>query len=140
MFHSTITPIYIPFFTPALTVYIGTNGSSVAGNTLTLICNAIQETDITNTPELQWIGPDGLPILSGNGVAVGNIETVGTSTTLMLQFSPLSAFHEGQYTCQAYVGSVQLLRMSSHNITVQSMLVMLIMLLAVHELDDKLIA
>ena len=111
--------------TPALVVYIGTNGSSVAGNTFILICNAIKGINITDSPELQWIGPDGFSILSGNAIAVGDTQTIGIMTTLTLQFSPLSVFHEGQYTCQASLGSVQLLRISSHNITVQSMLVLL---------------
>ena len=114
MFHALHLPQTI-----ALVVSIGTNGSSVAGETFTLTCQAIEEASLTDTPELLWIIPDDS---SGIGISVGESETSGRTTTLILQFSPLSVYHEGQYTCQAYLNSNDLQRMVSHNITVSSKL------------------
>ena len=52
------------------------------------------------TPNIDWIGPDGTVVTSGQNVIVGNPVTSGSTTSRTLTFTSLSEADVGQYTCR----------------------------------------
>ena len=105
---------------PALAVSIREEGTAIAGETYSLTCTAIEEGDVHETPQMQWIGPDGAVVTDTGRITVGSTETTGMTTTSSLLFDPLSVSHDGVYTCQAYVELIHQMRSSSHPVTVRS--------------------
>ena len=79
---------------------ITTDGSSVTGENLTLICYAVKAENVTGDIDLQWIGPDGEQVINTESVAMGVPITSGAMTSLILQFTTLHTSNRGQYTCQ----------------------------------------
>ena len=55
----------------------------------------------------QWLGPDGNQVNLSNGFMV-----LIQGSTSILQFGPAHESHEGNYTCQASVGTVTLTEVS----------------------------
>ena len=79
------------------TVSISEVAPSVVGEPYTLTCRV----DGTGgTPSIEWIGPNSQPIVSGQGVTVGNPVTVGMVTTSTLMFSAISLLDSGRYMCR----------------------------------------
>lgn len=80
---------------------VNSSGNATAGESLTLMCSITRAQGIVGAVTLQWIGPDGSPVLSGSSVTVGTTMTSGATTSLSLQFVALFTSHGGEYTCQA---------------------------------------
>ena len=95
-------------------------GVAIAGEMYSLICTTIEESEVHETPQIQWIGPNGAVVTSTTRITVGDTVTTGTTTTSSLVFDPLSISHDGDYTCQAYVEFLHQVRTSSHLVTVRS--------------------
>ena len=79
---------------------VNTEGSSIAGEPLTLTCSVTRVDNVTGNVVLQWIGPDGAPLTSNETVTVGVPTTSGATTTISIHFSTLYTSNAGQYTCQ----------------------------------------
>ena len=104
---------------------VGSTGTSVAGNTLTLTCTATLLQPLTNTPSIQWVGPDGRRIENGAGVTVSDpIPLNASSMMVSVTYSPLRTSHGGEYRCVADVtipqASLSITSSSALDITVQS--------------------
>ena len=104
----------------ALIVLIHATGNTTAGSEFTLTCTAVEDENITGIPEIIWTGPNGPVSTSDIGITLDDPVTVGATTTSLLLFSPLSVYHDGEYTCVAYVDSIQQQQSDSYNVTVQS--------------------
>ena len=90
---------------PPQTVTVTDEGVSTAGfSGYTLICNTNREQDLPSSSTLmvQWLGPDGNTITTGNGFTI--IGTQGPSNditlTSRLTFSNLLTSQAGLYTCR----------------------------------------
>ena len=68
--------------------------SLFAGEPLTLTCSIDEEGQT-----IEWVGPDGMVVMSSEGV---NVETVssGGTTISVLTFSGISTSQAGSYTCR----------------------------------------
>ena len=89
---------------PQPEVRVESDGDSTAGEDFSLQCTV--ETEEGVRPEnisIQWTGPDGGQISSGDNIVIEELTTDGTITTGSLQFSPLSTSDRGQYTCTGRV-------------------------------------
>ncbi len=73
------------------------------GYEYTYLCSIVLRDGLVGTPNLVWVGPDGDPVVTGNNVTVGEAETVGRKTSLLLSFLPLSSTHGGNYSCEASI-------------------------------------
>ena len=90
-----------------------------AGSELALTCIAEESENVTGTPQISWIGPNGTQI-TASGLTLDNAVNNGATTTSILHFSPLNVEHAGEYTCVAYVGSIHQQNSDSYTITVES--------------------
>ena len=54
-------------------------------------------------PSVEWVGPDGTVLESGENVTIGEVETRGTVSTISLFFHPVLSSQGGHYTCRATV-------------------------------------
>ena len=54
-------------------------------------------------PSVEWVGPDGVVVVSEGNRTVGQVETQGTTSTLTLSFNPVLSSHGGRYTCRAAI-------------------------------------
>ena len=91
---------------PQPEVRVESDGDSTAGEGFSLQCTV--ETEEGVRPEnisIQWTGPDGGQISSGDNIVIGELTTDGTVTTGSLQFSPLRTSDRGQYTCTGRVAA-----------------------------------
>lgn len=79
---------------------VSIEGSSIAGEPLTLICSVTRVNNATGNIVLQWIGPDGTQLTSNGTVTVGVPMTSGATTMLNVHFPALYTSNAGQYTCQ----------------------------------------
>ena len=76
-------------------------GNTTAGERYFLTCIVSGTTD---TPNITWFGPpNGGPLPSDNS---NTRMVITTGSTSMLRISPLQSTDEGNYTCQAIVGTV----------------------------------
>ena len=79
---------------------INISGNGIAGEILVLECFVTRAVNISGSLVIQWIGPDGSPVVSMGPVVVGNPVTSGETTSLTLQFNSLYTSHGGRYACQ----------------------------------------
>ena len=70
-------------------------GEVLAGTSLTLTCVAV----IDRIPHLKWIGPNGEPVTSGNGIVVSQQNDSNTFSTVTLTFDDVHTSHAGDYNC-----------------------------------------
>ena len=89
-----------PCTDPPPEVTIQTSGNSTVGETYTLNCTAVIATGLPGNPtvSLDWLGPSGAAVDSGDGINVG---TQGTTNTRTLTFNSVRLTHAGTYTCRA---------------------------------------
>ena len=94
-----------------LVVAITPSGSNTAGEQYTLTCSASVD-GTTGTPSFQWLGPDGLNVITTDSLMI-----IGTPSSSILQFDPLQSSHEGNYICQVTVlGTVTEMRSTQVNV------------------------
>lgn len=74
---------------------LNSNGSTFVGEMLNLTCSIILREEVNGSLMLQWIGPDGSPVVSMGP------STVGITTSISLYFDTLFISHSGEYTCQS---------------------------------------
>lgn len=84
---------------------INSSGDATIGEMLTLICSITRAQDISGSVTVQWIGPEGSPVVNSDSVQVGTPLMTGRTTSLSLQFTSLFTSHGGEYTCQADLAS-----------------------------------
>ena len=95
----------IQLSTDTLVVGITHSGSNTAGEQYILTCLAsVDGTAVV--PSFQWLGPDGTMVTTTDSLMIN-----GTPSASILQFDPLQSSHEGNYTCQATVGTVTEMRL-----------------------------
>ena len=70
-------------------------GSSVAGQSVSLVCNVAMATDQTPHPSVTWVKVSG----GSPDFPTATQQTTPTSTILTLSFSPLTFSHRGLYRC-----------------------------------------
>ena len=103
-------------------VTVTNSGSSIAGTTLSLMCNVILAPDLRERPVIEWVLPNGTRIENGTLEEVSVLSS-SPPTTLTLIFAPLRHLG-GIYWCRASVidsdASLFLSANSSYNLTVQS--------------------
>ena len=68
------------------------NGTVLAGTTLTLTCVAV----VGRVPTLKWIGPNGEPVTSGNGIVVSQQDNI-----VNLTFNGVRTSQAGNYSCSS---------------------------------------
>ena len=88
---------------------VSAEGSSVAGEPLTLMCSVTRVNNVTGNIVVQWIGPDGTQLTSNGSVTVGVPTVSGATTTISVRFSALYTSNAGQYTCQGELVSSDLM-------------------------------
>ena len=84
-------------------------GSSIAGEPLTLTCSVTRVNNVTGNIVVLWIGPDGTQLTSNGNVTVGVPTASGATTTITVHFSTLYTSNAGQYTCQGGLVSSDLM-------------------------------
>ena len=91
--------IFLPVYN---TTEITTSGSKEQGDRLVLTCTVeLHEklSTLLSYVQLQWVGPNGVPMMTNNNIIDG-VQTYGNShTSLTLTFDPLSTSHSGLYRC-----------------------------------------
>ena len=81
---------------------ISAEGEPTPGQTYILNCTVSLPEGIASLPTLQWRDSDG-PLVSGEGITVGSQNTLGTMSSLVLEFDPLHVAHGGLFICEAAV-------------------------------------
>jgi len=110
------------------------SGTPLAGSNYSLVCSAVKNVNGLLRPiQLEWIDPNGHPVVNGSGITVEAANSVSTMTTQTLTFGSLHTSHGGEYTCQATLESPALtvfhVAMQAQNITVAGILIYLCFLL-----------
>ena len=100
--------ILFTFHHAAVSVVVRSEGNAQTGETLDLNCFVTRDESITTSPTIVWLGIDGQSLSNGTGTRLFPLVVNGTVITSVLQFSPLSESHEGNYTCQASVNSTDI--------------------------------
>ncbi len=99
-------------------------GGTNDGDTYTLTCIASKDPGLVSPTEVKWVGPDGSTVSGTEPGVARSVNTTDSTTTLVLQFDPLSTSHGGRYTCQAVVQTVAivepLMETRSANLRIQS--------------------
>ncbi len=80
---------------------VNSSGNAIAGEALTLTCSITRSIgeDTNGSLILQWMSPNGTPVMSMGPVVVGEPLTSGSTTSISLHFTTLFTSHGGQYTC-----------------------------------------
>ena len=117
---SHYTHLFMPCTCMHFTVPISItpSGMNTAGEQYQLACTFIST---MATPSVTWTGPpNGGPLPSGNSDTrmVSDVMSSGSTHTSILQFEPLQTSHEGNYICQATVGT--LTEMASFQVNVET--------------------
>ena len=94
----------------------GQDNPLLAGEVHTFTCVVV--TDIT--PTVKWMGPDGNPVVEGEGIILGDAVVEGNTTRLTMSFSPLCTSHGGSYSCLSVVDVPSSIRRATRNIIVKS--------------------
>ena len=82
-------------------VQLTSEGSSIAGHSLTLICRGTREPLLAASLEVEWLGPGGTPIQEGSNITItGPSSTTEVSLTSTLMFDSLRTSQGGPYTCR----------------------------------------
>ena len=81
----------------------GTTAHPTEGHDFGLICTVTMTLDLNAEPALEWLGPDGTPVLSEHNITVGTPMVDNNVTSLTLNFTPLNSSHGGEYTCKAAI-------------------------------------
>ena len=111
---------------------ISAQGSNFAGESLNLTCTAVEEDDVMGTPTLTWLGLQGEIIQSGGAILVGNMVTVGRTTSVSLQFNPLMLSHSGNYSCRAEITELSFSSIAAYQVTVTGKLKYILLLFESH--------
>jgi len=82
----------------SLQVSITPGANPTAGQSYTFACTITLQGGLTGTPTVQWRGPSSDPI-------TGEDFTVSTTPPYTLTIDPLRQSYDGQYTCQATIGT-----------------------------------
>ena len=98
-------PKFLILFVSVLMAAVNSTGDSTLGEAFSLICSITRAQDLTGDVTIQWIGPDGNPVTTREGVVVGTPGTSEGVTSLSLQFTTLLTSHGGEYTCMANLAS-----------------------------------
>jgi len=83
-----------------LAVSVNVSGNATVGELFTLTCSVTQVENITGLATIQWMGPDGNPVVDKGPIIVGTAEKKERVVTSSLKFNPLFTSHGGEYTCQ----------------------------------------
>ena len=120
MKYLTLIPFHISTERVPLMIEVTGLNAAIAGQSVNLTCIVTRGQNMSGTPDVQWLGPSGNVLLSGNdGIVVDDTAMVSNSTFVRtLQFTPVRTSHGGLYTCQAMADSVN--RRKAINLTVQS--------------------
>ena len=81
-------------------VAITSGANPTAGQPYTLTCTVAPPVGLTGTPTVQWVGPG-----SSATITTGGDFTVRTTPPYTLTINPLRQSYDGEYTCQATIGS-----------------------------------
>ena len=81
----------------SLQVAITPGANPTAGQSYTFTCTV---GGLTGTPTVQWVGPGSSAPITSNGDF-----TVSSTPPYTLTINPLRQSYDGQYTCQATIGS-----------------------------------
>ena len=73
------------------------------GHNFGLVCTVTMNVDLNADPTLEWVDPDGTPVLSEHNITVGTPMVDDNVTSLTLFFTPLNSSHGGEYTCKAAI-------------------------------------
>ena len=92
------TPIP-PLSVSPLQVSVTTGANPTVRQSYTFTCTVTPQGELTGTPTVQWRGPGGDPITTGGDF------TVSSTPPYTLTINPLLQSHDGQYTCQATIGT-----------------------------------
>lgn len=89
----------------AIVVLVRAQGTARTGEMYQLTCTVTKDNSIMSAPVISWL-VSGEP-LTTNGSGITLQPTVSNSTTSIsvLQLDPLTVMHEGDYSCQAVVGT-----------------------------------
>ena len=93
-------------------------GGTTDGESHTLFCTATKTVGLVSPIDVQWIGPDDTAITGEEDNLVRSVMTSERTVTVILEFSPLSTSHAGQYTCRAELETAALSTPLMESITV----------------------
>lgn len=103
----------------AIVVLVRAQGVARTGQMYQLTCSITKDSSITDIPSISWIFGSVERIASnGSGITLGPLMTNDTTSVSLLQFNPLSVTHEGDYTCEAVVGTTNI--SYTYSVTVES--------------------
>ncbi len=89
----------------ALVVLIRPQGVPRTGEMYQLTCTVTKDQSVVDTPLISW-AISGVPLASnGSGITLRPSVANITTSSSVLEFDLLAVMHEGDYTCQAIVGT-----------------------------------
>ena len=89
-------------------VLVRAQGVPRTGEMYQLTCTVTKDQSIMDTPLISWV-VSGAPLASnGSGITLRPSVANVTITSSVLEFDLLTVMHEGDYTCQAIVGTTNI--------------------------------
>ena len=82
-----------------------TSGSATAGSTDYSITCMVTVFELTGSPSITWVDPDGTVISTGTDFTVGAMTGSGPTYSSVLMFNSLNTSLAGEYTCSATLHS-----------------------------------
>ena len=86
------------------------------GESLVLTCLVRAD----DSPTVQWLNPNGVPVIDSDTMFVDGPFVDGNKTTLSLYFIPVYTSHGGRYTCRSQVTFPLSLQTATLDVIVQS--------------------
>ena len=92
----------------AIVVLVRAQGVPRTGEMYQLTCTVTKDQSIRNTPLISWIMSGEQIASNGSGITLRSLATNDTTASSVLQFDSLTVMHEGDYICQAIVGTTNI--------------------------------
>ena len=106
-------------------IEIWSSGNSTAGEVYSLTCDVSLSQNLTRSPVIEWVGPDG-NLIDNTTLRDVSLTSYFPSTTMTLLFNPLRTSHRGVYWCRATLtdmdANIMIMNNSSHTLIVQGKL------------------
>ena len=99
-------------------VLVHAQGVPRTGEMYQLICTVTKDQSVVDTPLISWVVSDVQLASNGSGITLRPSVDNTTTSSSVLEFDPLTVMHEGDYTCQAVVGTTNV--SYTYTVSVQS--------------------
>ena len=92
----------------AVVVLVRAQGVARTGQMYQLTCTVTKDNSMSDTPIISWIFSGERITSNESGITLIPTVTNDTTSVSRLQFEPVAVMHEGDYICQAVVGTTNI--------------------------------